>query len=430
MRRKRIGILISLVVIPLLLPIGLQAHVHYDLLDGGWLEVRDGVKILHVSGSYYEMGYQHGFLLKEEAHETQRAFLEYISEISSYEQMLEIWNTVQPYVPSCYLEEMHGLADGGQIPFETIAACYMTILFIDMQCFTYVAWNSATADGGLYHFRSLDFPLRIRDPMSGKYIQENSILIVRTPLDGVKSLLPSIAGAINFYQGINANHIAIGVQVCWSSEETLRGIPVMFKTQRVLDVAENMQDAIEIFTGNNTLGWNFIVSDAKENTACAIEITANQSYTGTWDDPVEGNAPFWQIEEIVRRTNFFLHPELASTQRSTYDPSGINGFLRLFNNEPWFLVWRKYKSMSEEIERQRRDINVTSGMSLMRKVYTGRTDVVMFLFIHLYKNSILCDFQQWGVCPQTGEFVISFADAKRYAHEAELHHFNVYELFA
>ena len=34
--------------------------------NGGWFEERDGVKILHLNGSYYDMGYQHGYLLKEE----------------------------------------------------------------------------------------------------------------------------------------------------------------------------------------------------------------------------------------------------------------------------------------------------------------------------------------------------------------------------
>jgi hypothetical protein len=393
------------------------------------VEILDGVKILYVNGSYYEMGYQHGFLLKEEGHENMRAFLSYINEISSYETMLDIWNTTQPYVPCCYIEEMQGLSDGAQIPFETIAACYMLILFMDMQCFTYAAWKNATTDGELYHFRSLDFPLRIKDPLSGKYIQENSVLIVRKPKNGLKSLTPSIAGGINFYQGVNEKQISIGVEVCWSSDETLLGIPAKFKTQRVLDTAQNIKEAVDILTTNNTLGWNFIVSDGKEKTGYAIEITANLSYNGTWDNPVERNQPFWHIKEVVRRTNFFIHPQLASTQRQNYDPSGLKGFFALFKGEPFFLLWRKYTSMSKEIQKNHGEINLESGMSLMRKVYTGRTDIIMFLSVRFHKQSILCDFQQWGVCPTTGDFVISFSDANTYAHEAELHYFKLSDLF-
>ena len=44
-------------------------------LNGGWLEEQNGVKILHLNGSYYDMGYQHGFLLKDEIQECMRTQL-------------------------------------------------------------------------------------------------------------------------------------------------------------------------------------------------------------------------------------------------------------------------------------------------------------------------------------------------------------------
>ena len=46
-----------------------------DSLNNGWLEVLNGVKILHLSVSNYEMGFQHGALLKEEVKQNVRAFL-------------------------------------------------------------------------------------------------------------------------------------------------------------------------------------------------------------------------------------------------------------------------------------------------------------------------------------------------------------------
>jgi hypothetical protein len=407
----------------------INQNSNQNLLNDARIEIIDGVKLLYLNGSYYEMGYQHGVLLKNETHQNMRAFLDYIEEISSFETMLEIWNETKEYVPDCYIKEMQGISDGADISFEIVAACYMTVLFMDIQCFTYSAWNNASSDGELYHFRSLDFPLHIKNPITGKYVQENSILIIKKPKEALKSLIPSIAGGVNFYQGINEKQISLGVQVCWSKDQTFSGMPVMFRIQNLLDNAENMQDAIEILTKNKTLGWNFIVSDAKQKVGYAIETTANCSYNGTWDNPVESNHPFWQIKEVVRRTNFFINPEIAKTQRNNYNPSGLLGFLRIFTGEPFFALWRKYKSMSEEIEKNWGKINLDSGMSLMRKVYTGRTDIFMYLFLRLNKQSILCDFQQWGVCPKTGDFVISFADANSFSHETKLHYFNLNDFF-
>ena len=47
--------------------------------DGGWLEEKDGVRILHISGSNYDMGYQHGELLRDQVQQNLRAMISYSS---------------------------------------------------------------------------------------------------------------------------------------------------------------------------------------------------------------------------------------------------------------------------------------------------------------------------------------------------------------
>ncbi|MCK4415968.1 MAG: hypothetical protein KAU84_02335, partial [Thermoplasmatales archaeon] len=219
MKKKLIGIFICTLLIATALPVTgtiimvtncENKSVSYDLLGGGWLEECDGVEILFINGSYYEMGYQHGYLLKDEIQENIRAFIKYAEELTSYETLLEMWNTTKQYIPSCYTTEMQGIADGANASLEKLAVSYMTILQMDMQCFSYAAWSEATENGRLYHIRSLDFPLIIKDPVTGKYIQENSVLIVRKPDEGLKSIVPSIAGWINFYEGINEKQVSIG----------------------------------------------------------------------------------------------------------------------------------------------------------------------------------------------------------------------------
>ena len=400
-----------------------------SLLKGGHLELRDGVKILFINGTYYEMGYQHGYLLKNEIHENTRAILKRAEDVSSYEILLNIWNITRPFVPSCYIDEMQGIADGADLSFEELAVSYMFVVGIDLKCFTFAAWADATKDGRLYHIRSLDFGLVIKDPVTDKYIQENSVLIVHKPNSGLKAIIPSIAGWINFYQGINEEQVSIGVQVCWSSDQTLKAIPTMFKVQKILDSAKDADEALKILTSNTTLGWNYILSDAKTNIGYAVETTANHTYVGTWNNSVEDKYPFWEIKNVVRRTNFFIEPKLAATQRGRYNPGGLIGFIKIFSGESFFLLWRKYRAMSMEIEKNLGNIDLNSSIFLLRKVYTGKTDIFMFIFINFIKTGILCDFHQWSVCPETGDFVISFADADNNAHETQLHYFNLDELY-
>ncbi|HHF56417.1 MAG TPA: hypothetical protein ENL42_05850 [Thermoplasmatales archaeon] len=434
MMKEAMGVFIILLLISM--PIASMEREHFsnaseaikiEALLGGWLEEQDGIKILHVSGSHYDMGYQHGFLLKNETRENVRAFL---SNSYPYDELLNMWNITKEYIPPQYIEEMHGLADGAGIKFEDIAASYMAVMTWGMSCFGFAAWNSATEDGKLYHFRSFDLPMNIRDPVTGKYVHENAVLIVRKPEDGYASITASVAGSLHGGGGFNEKGIAIGMQTCWSRDVTIRGIPAVFRVQMVLDYAASIDEAIKYLITNKTAGWNFIVSDYKIPAACAIETTANLSYVGSFDNPVESTPPFWTIENVVRRTNFFISPELAATQRSHYDPSGIMGFIRLLREkDPFFAIWRSYKAVSEAIEANYGKLNLNGTMELMQHVYRGDTDILLKIIIKLAEGtSFNRAWNMWVACPENGDMVVSFAERDKIAFDTPYHYFNFYML--
>lgn len=401
------------------------------LLDGGWLEERDGVKILHIGGSHYEMGYQHGYLLKEECLENMRAFLKYTTRTIPYDRLKNIWETMKEYIPTCYIDELHGFADGSGASFDDVCVVYAATECIAlMSCFGIAAWGNATIDGRLYHVRSWDLPFDIKDPLSGKYVHENSVLIIRKPENGFASLCPSVAGALNGAGGINEKGIGIGAQVCWSNDQWFNGPPILIRVQQVLDYTDTAEQALDILTSNKTLGWNFILSDCKISVGYAVEISANNSYVGTWDNIVESNPPFWSIEDVVRRTNFYIDPVLAGTQRDYYNPSGFIGLIRTFlKGEPYFVVWNNYRAMSEEIERNWGTIDTNSTISMIQRVYRGETDFVLkFIKKHATAGSFLKAWNQWAACVETGDIAVSFATGNRNACENKVYYFNLYNL--
>ncbi len=397
-------------------------------ISGGWLEERGGVKVLHVSGSHYDMGYQHGFLLKNETRENVRAFLN--DAPFPYNKLLEMWNTTKNYIPKQYIEELHGIADGAGIKFEDVAASYMAVMTWGMNCFGFAAWGNATVDGKLYHFRSFDLPMNIRDPVTGKYVHDNSVLIVRKPEDGYASITPSVAGSLHGGGGFNEKGIAVGMQTCWSNDTTICGIPAVFRVQMVLDYAASIDEAVRYLITNRTAGWNFIVSDCKIPTAYAVETTANLTYVGGFDNPVESTPPFWTIENVVRRTNFFIAPKLAATQRTHYDPSGITGFIRLImKKDPFFAIWRSYEVVSEAIEKNYGEIDLNGTMELMQHVYRGDTDMLLKIIIKLAEGtSFNRAWNMWVACPERGDMVVSFAEGNEIAFDTPYHYFNFYRL--
>lgn len=395
----------------------------------GWLEVRDGVKILHISGSNYEMGYQHGSILKEEVKQDIRGFLNYSN--VSIDYLLGIWNVMKDYVPQEYIEEMQGLADGAGISFEELAAANMVVIVGDMGgCFGISAWADATKDGKLYHARSFDQPFNIQDPVTGTFAHENSVLIVRNPDNGYASLIPTVAGAMHGGGGINEQGIAVGQQICWSKDQTLHGMPAQFRVQQVLDHASTAMEAIEFLASNRELGWNFIVSDSKIPAGYVVETTANYTYIGTFDDPTEGKKPFWNIEDAVRRTNFFIDRSAAETQRDRFNPSGLISFIKLVKRtDVFYAVWRSYKVCSEGIKKNWGLLDLNRTMTMLRNCYSGKTDILLRLIVYLAEGtSFNRAWNMWVADPESGDMVVCFATKDNIAFSNPVHYFNFYNL--
>jgi hypothetical protein len=393
------------------------------------------------------MGYQHGFLLKYECQQNIRAFLYFGDRMGySFGQLIDIWKIMEEYVPSEYIEEMQGLADGAGVSFNEIAASYTVFDCLSlMNCFGIAAWGPATLSNKLIQVRSVDIPFIIKDPVTGKYAYENSVLIVRSPDDGFSSLVPTVAAILNLGGGINEKGIGLSCQVSRSKDQTLKGLPLKIKLQMVMDKASTAEEAINIVNTSKTIGFTFIISDSKIPIGYAVETTSNLSYIGTWDDPVESKYPFWSINNVVRRTNFFIDPEIAATQRSRYNPGGIIGLLKgffslkiilsnkgnftMFTPNSIFPIWWNYKVMSKEIEKKRGTLDLENTMLMLRNVYNGETDKFLKITTKLVKgHGFLESWNQWVACPETGDVLVSFASDNKYASKNPVHHFNLFEL--
>jgi len=414
-----------------------QNHERHSVLqtclNGGWLEEREGVKILHLNGSYYDMGYQHGFLLSDEIGEVMRAQLVLFENGGyTYEKLLEVWNIMDDYLPHEYHEEMQGMADGAGMSFEDVAVLSMipavfNVPFEDACC-EISLWGKATVDGKLLHVRSWDWGLHISDPETGKLLQENIVLIVRNPEVGHASMIPEFAGAICSWHGINDKGIAVGENTCVTQDTTFHGISPAFRMRMVLDRSDTGEEALDILTSNRTCGTNFVLSDANVPIGYALDQTANISYFGTWDNPVEGTYPFWMIEDVTRRIPSYIDPECAAVElgRIRYDPSGLRGLLdALLGKSYKVFPWIHYRALSNQIEKYYGTLDVNNSMTALREEYKCETDFWMFLSKEFLQWQCL---YQWVACPETGDMVISFASSDKRACYEPVHYFNFFEL--
>jgi len=379
--------------------------------------------IVYLNGSFYNMGYQLGELLVQEIQINQRAFNSfYEREGITMNEVMELWDIQKQYVPQELIDYIQGTADALGLDFEDIACTWVAEGAEYCRCSSFTAWGDATKDGELVFARSLEFPLSIEDPLTGDFVQDYPILVIANPDEYNAFMYPTFAGYV-MEDGLNEKGVAISNMWSANNDKTKEGSPMGVRLFEALYKASTAQQAIKILTDHKTFGYNFIVADASVPIGYAVETTGSLSYSGTWDNPVENKWPFWAIENVVRRTNCFLHPNLAATQRDHYSPRHPAYCLGLIQGtNAWWFVWNHFKALSKGIESNWGRLDVNSTLFTMRSVYHGMYDP---LWNFMLKTGMTwTTWWQWVACPKSGEVKISFAKGDVSAHQNTVFEFN------
>ena len=237
---------------------------------GGWLERVNGMLVLHVKGTPYEMGYQHGALLREHCRQNFNYLLgEKAKELLSYggvsinpRAMIEaIVKMQRRYVPEKYFEEMQGLADASGLTLADVqAGNFIPELF---HCSGFAVMNSATKDGSLYHGRVLDYACDWR-------LQEHAVILVAEPDDGIPFVNVTYAGFIGSVTGMNAKHISIG-EMGGPGFGHWTGVPMAILMREVMQTADSLDTALSVFRDNpRTCVYYYVIADGKTNEAVGV----------------------------------------------------------------------------------------------------------------------------------------------------------------
>ena len=232
--------------------------------------------MLHLKGTPYEMGYQHGALLKDSVRQNMHNILEVEAEkeiklgpLSVKPRLLmdAIPRIERPYVPDKYIDELNGLAAGaGMKPADVVAGNFLPELF---HCSGFAIMNSATTDGTLYHGRVLDYAIRW-------HLQEHAVLIVAEPEGSIPFVNVSYAGFIGSVTGMNARHVSIGEMGGGGAGHWL-GMPMPLLVREVLEKAGDLDAAVSVFRDHpRTCQYFYVVADGNTNRAVGMQ--------ASWDE--------------------------------------------------------------------------------------------------------------------------------------------------
>lgn len=237
----------------------------------GWLEEINGYRVLHLKGTPYEMGYQHGALLRESV----RANMKYLLDVKGSEGVKVGPITVKPriaieaivkgqekYVPKRFFEELQGLSAGAEIPVNDIrAANFIPELF---HCSGFALLKETTRDGKLYHGRVLDYAIDWK-------LQEHAVLIVAEPDQGFPFVNVSYSGFIGSVSGMNVKHISIG-EMGGGGLMHWDGVPMAVLMRQVLETADSVEKGVAVFRDQpRTCEYYYVIADGVRNKAVALE---------------------------------------------------------------------------------------------------------------------------------------------------------------
>ncbi|MBC8274279.1 MAG: hypothetical protein H8E40_04840, partial [Chloroflexi bacterium] len=317
-----------------------------------YLEDVNGLLVLHVKGSPYEMGYQYGFLLKDSIQKPTQ-IQEVLDMLYSYEDLVNISQAMEPHIPQEYIQEMQGLADGANISYIDVFIPQMGIELLNYGagwtgCSGFAVFGNAAIDGHLYHGRSFDAFVPPGEP--------TGLVIVYEPENGIPFVNVVLPGMIGVNAGMNKEGITVEVNISRSSDKTFDGMPLFLMLRKVLQYSNNLTEAINIICQTDrTIGYNIVLGDGKNLNAAVVEISDNYCKVFWAGDPAEDTQPHTSIPNAVRRTNHYVDPELAATQRSPYDP-----------RVGWGWSWDRYEKLSQLILDNYGNIDAEMSIEFLR----------------------------------------------------------------
>ena len=239
----------------------------------GWLETIDGYPVLHLKGTPYEMGYQHGALLREHCRQNMKAILvEKAEEVKLVEvgpikvtprtaiDMIIAFQ--QPHVAPRYFEEMDGLAAGsGMSVADVRAGNFIPELF---HCSGFALAKSATKNGNMLHGRVLDYAIDWG-------LQDHAVVIVYEPEGRKPWVNVSYAGFIGSVTGMNAEHISVG-EMGGGGLGHWNGRPMALLVREALETASSLEEAIVTFRdGPRTCQYYYVIADGETNEGVGME---------------------------------------------------------------------------------------------------------------------------------------------------------------
>jgi hypothetical protein len=261
--------------------------------------------ILVLQGSWYDIGYAYGTLMKSELNTQLPLYYEYIvNQTEVYIELLKDYLPIylkwlpnlmslgkkellaallglqyqfnQPYTPQRYLDQFQGMADATGLDVKYIIKLNLFPELIRAQCSMAGIWGSASADGNLLQLRALDWQFNA-------YMVNFPEAIIYFPTEAGSNPFATFGftgmiGAISGY----SNKVAISEKV-WLPQSTAYkselGEPFAYVLRDILQFGNDLESSIGIVSeAKRTCRIHVGIGAHKDNSFEGLQISYNELY--------------------------------------------------------------------------------------------------------------------------------------------------------
>jgi len=243
------------------------------ILKKASLDETGGTPILRLAGTPYEMGYQHGALLKDRIREfftedvlgylnseekkRVRSAFPHCALIEYFRSKAE---SLEKYIPEDYRQDLKGLSEACGLSYGDVVLMHTVID------------NSSDPRLGL--------SARFRDLLS---LNERRAMIFYAPQSGNKFVTVGHPGMIGALTGMNEKGVTLEETGYGKTREFARGIPILFLLRQWLQYADSPYDAIRIVSSSQrTIADSVVVADIRTNEGCVIDFDTKE-YDATFE---------------------------------------------------------------------------------------------------------------------------------------------------
>jgi len=304
-------------------------------LGQNWFGQRDGLSVLYITGSPFELGYATGVLTQDGIHRQEEAVLQFFHRAAPYRwtqfllKFLVVWkNRALPeHVLPDYQMEIYGISRGSPDTYPSEGPHYHRILnyhaaqdisYMLMNsplirgCTAFGAWTNATADGHLLVARNFDWEA---DPV----FDEERIVILCEPDRGIPFVSLAWAGMAGCVSGLNREGLSIIVNGAPSDLPGNAATPTCLVAREVLQYAATLDEAVDIIRKREVfVSAIFLVGSRRDGRCIAVEKTPELTAIRT---------P--QADAVMVCANHYRTPDLAGLALNqkflATDTSGTRG---------------------------------------------------------------------------------------------------------